>query len=344
MVRYAGFFVVVVLAVASPLFGQPYMDSAKAALLVQSQHHLFNDDFPRAESLATVFQSKYPGDPGVWLLRSAIMMAEMYHAEDELYDSTYKAAIDSLQDGALRLLTASNDSTTKAWMCLWRASAKAYESLWEAKFGGTYRAVKLGFAARSECEKGLAYDSTVDDLYVGLGTYHYWKSAKAGFLRWIGIFKNEKVKGIRELYRASEQANISRETAESGLIWIWLDMKQYDSTVAKATRMAQRFPQGKSFYWPLGTAYFAMENYAEAARAFERLKAMLEGEPGNYYNWIACDSWLARCYERLGRVDEAEVVGSRFKTYAMKIPERTQDRQKSNIKYLQKWAQRYAAE
>ena len=185
---------------------------------------------------------------------------------------------------------------------------------------------------------GLRADSTLYDLYLGLGSYHYWKSAKAGILRWILLFKDERDKGIAELKLAADSAQLFREAARSALIWAWLNEKQYDSTVAIASEFAARYPNGKSFLWPLAEAYLKSRRYIDALTIYEDLRNRLEPDPGNYYNLIEVDSRIARCYEELRRIDDAADVGKRARTYLDDIPSNTRQRQRSNLKYLKRLA------
>ena len=82
----------------------------------------------------------------------------------------------------------------------------AYRSLYEARFGSRFSALTYGLKAKGFYRDGLAADSALYDLYLGLGSYHYWKSAKAGILRTAGIFNDDKEKGISEIRKAIDSS------------------------------------------------------------------------------------------------------------------------------------------
>ncbi|HQX83530.1 MAG TPA: hypothetical protein PKW63_17310, partial [Vicinamibacterales bacterium] len=74
---------------------------------------------------------------------------------------------------------------------------------------------------------------------------------KAGFLRWIGIFNNDKAKGIRELKLAADSSLVSREAATNALIWVYFDNNQFDGAKQLVDSAMLRYPNGKAFLWPL---------------------------------------------------------------------------------------------
>jgi hypothetical protein len=219
-------------------------------------------------------------------------------------------------------------------MYLWRGHARSYRALWESKFGSSLRALKLGLSTINEYEAGLKRDSTVIDLYAGIGSYHYWKSAKAGMLSWFGIFRSEKDKGIAELRRAADESLLHRDLARSALIWVWLDRKEYDSAITLASDFLDRYPEGKTFLWPIAQAQFRQASYAQAAETFLELRSRLESSPGNYHNLIECDYYLAQCYSWLSDDHSRNLVAARFQKYRAAIPPVTLKRQSAKISYL----------
>jgi hypothetical protein len=201
-------------------------------------------------------------------------------------------------------------------------------------------ALRLGLAVNDEYEAGLELDSTLYDLYAGLGSYHYWKSAKAGMLRWVGIFKNEKDKGVRELQLAVDSSLIHRDLARSALIWIRIDQKQYDSAAALAAAMSEIHPGGTAFLWPLAQARFKAGRYSEALGVYRRLRERYADEPENYYNLVECDYYVVQCLNWLSETSEARDSATRVYTYYDLIPDKTLRRQSAKLSYLKRVAAR----
>ncbi|RKX24864.1 MAG: hypothetical protein DRP47_10740 [Candidatus Zixiibacteriota bacterium] len=321
----------------SDVFGVDYPDSSLVRNIVKVQELLYNDHFVEADSATQELIERYPNDPSGNLFRAIGLLMEMCDSEENSRCELFQAHIDSTFSKTKRVLDTSS-TVVCAWMHLYRGHAHAYRSLWEAQFGSTIAAIKGSRAAKAEYERGLKADSTVYDLYFGLGLYHYWKSAKAGLLRWFGIINNDKEKGIAQLLLAVDSSLISREAARSALIWIWLDRNQFDSAIAVAESMRGEHPDGKSFLWPLAKAYWKLEQYNNAADVYNYLRILLEKNPGNYFNMVDCDYWLYRCYNRLCQEDKARHIAQRFSLYVKEIPRETKNRQRNKISYLKKKA------
>lgn len=339
----AGFFfcILPVLAAASdhPVEPDSYLDSTRITLVRNAEALVLNDRFVEADSLYCEQIRNHPDDPLGYLLRAAGLLAEMSDREENLNETLFRSLIDSTEQLAARCLDTC-DNRTAAWMYLWRGHAKAYRSLWESQFGSFMSALKLGFAVNDEYEAGLKRDSTLSDLYAGLGSYHYWKSAKAGMLSWVGIFRNERDKGIRELLKAADASLIHRDFARSALVWIRLDQKKYDSAAALSDSLQRRFPDGRTFLWPLAQARFAAEDYAAALEAYTELRRRLIDDPGNYYNLIECDYYITKCHNWLADNSAARASASLLSSYNDDIPPETRRRQSSKISYLRKTANR----
>ena len=327
----------VLITTPTTILAGDYLDSARVRQLLSIQQLLYNDKFYEADSLSKIMIEEYPADPAGYLFRAVTLITVMFDREDNLYPEEFNRLIDSARSKASSLCdTASN--CTRAWMYLFIGHTEAYRSLWESRFGSLITAIKKGRRAKKEYERGLAYDSSLYDLYFGLGLYHYWKSAKAGILRWVGLIHNDKDKGIAQLYLAADSSLISREAARSALIWIRLDRKEYDSVIEGCRQMRKMYPDGKALLWPLARAYYEKKDYRNALQTFQLLRRRIADDPGNYSNLIECDYHLFRCFEKLSLDAEANKVAVGMQQYYEKIPKDVRRRQRTKIALLRRAA------
>ena len=331
--------VVGLLLMCTAASAESYPNKQTKDILWQSQEFLFNDRFDSAHIVLDSLIYRSTGDPLGYLFKAAVYLGQMTDAEEEIYTAEFKSLLDTIEALALSRMegTTSRDS---AWMHLCRGHAQAYRSLWESRFGSFTSALKQAFKARSSYEVGLKADSTLYDLYGGLGMYHYWKSAKAGILRWFRIFKNDKQKGIDELYLAVDSSEISRQISRNALIYIRLDKKEYDSVIVICREMFEKFPDGKLFLWPIASAYFEKEEYHKAAEVYLTLRTKLTSAPGNYYNLIECDYNLNRCYDKLKLDKEAIMSARAVSDYYDSISDKIKRRQRSKLNFLRRYAKR----
>ena len=314
-----------------------YLSEAQRNALLEVQRHLFNDRFDAANTIADSLISANPEDPVGYIYRAAACLGEMTDAEANLYPDLF----DSLISTADSLATVALDGTSdrkRAWMHLFRGHATAYRALYESRFGSFTSAVKLGLKVKSPYEQGLVADSTLYDLYGGLGMYHYWKSAKAGILRWLWIFKDDKQKGIDELHLTVDSSLISASVARNALIWIWLDRKDYDSVAAACSEMLKEYPDGKIFRWPLARALSEKGDWHTALEIYELLRSKILSAVGNYFNLVECDYYLYQCFDKLNMTTQAASVAATFLAYYELIPKETKSRQRGKIAFLKRAA------
>ncbi len=328
-----------IVGIGSHATADEYLTDQTQKHLLAAQNHLLNDRFARAHLTLDSLILLDSTDPIGYLFKAAVYLARMTDAEQELNSDEFKRFSDtaiSLAEGRLENVS----GRSAAWMYLCLGHAKAYRSLWESRFGSFTSALKLALNARSDYEKGLEADSTLYDLYGGLGMYHYWKSVKAGILRWFQIFKNDREKGIAELYLAVDSSAISHYPARNALIWIWLDMNERDSVISICGEMLEDFPDGKLFLWPLAEALYEEKQYQRAVDTYEALRGKLALSPGNYYNLIECDYNLNRCYDKLGLEAEAIDAAKRVEAYYELVSDKTKRRQRNKLDFLRRVAKR----
>jgi hypothetical protein len=341
---YAGLFVCglgVIISLPATAAPRLYIDSARTSLLINAQAAILNDQFDISDSLADRTVAMNPSDPAGYITRAASMLARMTDAEENLFGDGFRKLLDTITSLCEKeLMTA--DPPRKAWLYLFLGHAQAYRSLYESKFGSSYQAVRIGLRTRSSYAAGLERDSSLTDLYFGLGSYHYWKSVKAGLFRWIGLFHNDIQLGIDELRLAADSSLFSQDISRAALAWVWLDREKYDSVVAAVEPLITKYPSGKSFLWPLAKARFDAKDFGGAKAAYLRLRERLEANPGNYQNIIECDYYLAKCHEALSEPTLASAEATRIRDYEKYVPGHVRERQSDKIRYLKRLAESVA--
>lgn len=313
------------------------MSDEKIAIHQYAEDLLFNDYFLQVDSLYADFIHQYPNDPAGYLFRAGGLLALMSDREEKLYEDRFH----SLLDSAGKLINETVERTSgrdKAWHYLMRGHIKAYRALYESKFGSFLSALKLGMKSKGDYNAALEADSSLYDSYFGLGSYHYWKSAKTGFLRFVGFFKNEKEQGINELQLAIDSSLLSRHSALSALIRIQMDRKKFDSAIILATAMSERFPDGKSFLWPLAESYYRSKKNVQSLEIYRKLRTRVASNPGNYYNLIEIDYYICKLLNKLDSKDEAAEAAQAIKSYRRFISRRIRERQERKLAFLDRIA------
>jgi len=330
--------VIVLVPTPLPVIKQDLLSSPEnqTAIFVQSvQQLLFNDSYQDANKICDLFIRQSQSEPAGYLFKAATLLGEMGDAEENLYFEEFRRLVDTVFELCETELN-SADSQQAAVLYLWQGHAHVYKSLWESKFGSIVSAIRHGFEAKGSYHNGLKYDSTLYDLYFGLGNYHYWKTSKAGFLKTIGIVSDDIDKGMTELKLARDSASLFSEAAANAMIWIWLDRQQYDSAISLAQQMLANYPDSRTIRWPLAAASFKNNDYETALTFYAELTEHYFAEPGNFYNLIECCYYLYQCCQKLGRDEEKEEILKKVSQFRSEIPSKTKKRQRSKLSYLRR--------
>ncbi len=316
-----------------------YLDSTRITAVRKSQTALFNDRFAEARGVAARLQKAYPAEPLGYLLEAAALTGEMTAREENRYPDRLRHLVDTVIS-LTNVIVDTADVHTKAWMMLFQGEATAYQAIWESHFGSMAEAIRLAFSGKRSYQDGLQYDSSLYDLYLGMGLYHYWKSVKAGPLRWIGVFRNDIDRGIDEIYLAADSARLFDNLARMSLIYVWEHRGQYDSVITICREVLQRYPDGSNPLWPMAKAYFEKQDYVSSLQVYEELRAYLKDRIGNYYNLVECDYGIHECLAKLQRDDAARQAARRVVDYYDYIPRETKIELRGKIDYLRREAER----
>lgn len=301
-----------------------------------AQDFLFNDDYLRADSVYSVCEKIDSNNPAWSLFRAGVLMARMTYEEQMIDTGAFFRRLNhSMSYCDTVLADSSNQSPGRlAWTRLLKGHNWAYRSLYEARFGSKLSAARYGIRAYKQYRAGLELDSTCYDLYFGLGSFHYWKTVKAGIMRYVLFMSNDKEEGIEELYLAMDSSLVHQELARSALIWVYLNEKQYDSTIAIAQEFVERYPDGCTYLWPIAQAQYDQKQYEEARDTYERIRERLQERPAGYYNLIECDFYIVRCLRELDRDDEARIAAQRINDYLEDVHEVIRKKQRSHLREL----------
>lgn len=309
------------------------LTAEKMEVLNSGRQDIMNGLWQEAYDIINQYRVTYPDDPAGYLFLAAVHQSEMIDREENISGKKLKLLCDSTRMAAEIYLE--NCGTRDSALCyLYIGHQYAYRSLYESRFGSSLSAISTGLKAKGKYQEGLKIDSTLYDLYFGLGSYHYWKSVKSGILRWAGIFKDERQAGINEIELAADSSLFSKEASRSALIWIMINEKEYDSAIALAEEFLEKYPHGNSFLWPLAQAYFGSERYMRAADIYKKLIERLKKNPGNYYNLIEAVFWYKTACDEMGNGNRAKEDVLHLNSVYKSIPKKIRRQQRSRLGQL----------
>jgi hypothetical protein len=299
-----------------------HFSESTAARLRQIHSNVYNEHFQKADSIAALLLAEDSTRPLGYLYRAVVIQSEMISRESDAQRDEFFAASDSAQSCAERMLERGDDSAA-AYFIL--GNSHALRALFASRFDGKFKALKEGLAAKSAFSDGYKLDPAFHDLAFGLGSYRYWKSVKTDFINWTPLFKDERADGLRLLRLAADSAEFTAEGAKAALLHVYINEELYGQALQLADDLRRAYPEGITFVWPMAKIFFALHDFAAAARDFEKILDRQRSQPGNYYNYIEAAWHLAVCYKELGQIERLEPL--REEITGLTIPEDTVRRQ-----------------
>jgi len=269
-------------------------DSLEDIFIAKAMSYTYIDSFQAAiaciESLIAVDSDYWPA----YVIKAGIVYVEM--TDDERYDQKkhFKALIDTSLTGLDEHLKYHPEDK---WALFFKGTALGYDAIWEGQHGSWFKAVTKGLKAGKYFSKAVKKDTLFYEAYVGLGTLHYWRSAKLGILRKLPFISDKRQQGIDELKKAMEKSRYSSTAAAIGLGWIYINRKEYPKAIAIADELIARGNGGRQTLWLRAIANFNRGNINGIIRDFTLIREGLVRKGNqNYYNLIICNYCLGVAY------------------------------------------------
>jgi tetratricopeptide (TPR) repeat protein len=157
-------------------------------------------------------------------------------------------------------------------------------------------------------EEALERDPKLFDVYLGLGSYHYWRTAKSNFLRLITFWIPDKRElGLRQIEFAFQHGSYSPDQAGYNLIAAYFDYGQYDKAMQILNRILEKKKTaGLSDLYYKGRLLIEFERWAEAESVFREILEHLENYKFASAGYKAeCMFWIAALLTKQKKRSEA---------------------------------------
>ncbi len=308
------------------------LDSNCVAQLRRGIAFTMVEQFDSARSVFAAMAAHDSLDHAALLYLAGVDHAEMMDREDFTNKKQFEILVEKAIDFADR---AKSNRDQAAWACLTIGNGHAYTASIEAKAGSWWTAMRRGLKAKGAYLEALELDPILYDAYLGLGTYHYWKSAKTEFINWLPFVGDRKDDGVEELQLAVDSSLFSNDLALNSLIWIHLERKDPRSALACAEELHSRYPDSRLVKWGMAFSSYSAGNYAAALKYFGEIISSLEQDSTqNYFNLIECRYHRSKIFES---VKDTSAVRKELEILInYPAPETVRKRQAEKLKDAQK--------
>jgi tetratricopeptide (TPR) repeat protein len=280
------------------------VDTVFDKALVKIINSSFRDQYFKAVSIADSLMVLYPDHPAPYFFKAASLQGWMSSYRLNQYQSDVEENVQKAIDTGNALLEKKNDP----WLHFYLGGAYGYRGFNRFRTYNWIGAYRDAIRGIDHFEKALQEDSTLYDVYLGLGSYYYWRTAKSKFLRVITFWMADKRElGVRQLQFAIDHGRYAIYEALYGLIMIYYDFEKYDKGLKLLNDTVRK--RGKPIIADLyyGARFHEKaNNWQQVYDNFSEILKKLESEyPTSIGFQVECKYWIAKALSEQGENREA---------------------------------------
>jgi tetratricopeptide (TPR) repeat protein len=155
-----------------------------------------NDQYEEALVLLDTLQRMYPDHPAPYFFKAATYQDWMSSFRTTRFQKQVDENVQLAIEKGNELLKRKND----AWVHFYIGAAYGYRAFNRFRKHNWIGAYMDGRRGINQLKKAMAEDPSLYDVYLGLGSYHYWRTAKSKFISAAAFWmKDKREVGLRQL-------------------------------------------------------------------------------------------------------------------------------------------------
>ena len=253
---------------------------------------VLHDRFKEGLLLFEDIQKNYPDHPAPHFFKAATYQSWMSSSRLNKFQEEFEKNIQLTIEKGNALLKKENNP----WILFYVGAAygyRAFNHFRKHSWINAYFDAKKGV---NNFKEALEEDPELFDVYLGLGSYHYWRTAKSNFLRLITFWIPDKRElGLRQLEFAFQHGAYAPEQAGYNLTAAYFDYGQYEKAMQTLNRIIEKKKtEGLSDLYYRGRLLIEFEQWPEAESVFRKIIAHLENDESSSTGYKAeCLYWIA---------------------------------------------------
>jgi tetratricopeptide (TPR) repeat protein len=262
------------------------------SLLNEAINCSYVEDFARAESLLTVVKKRKSDHPVSYFLLSSLYEMKWIDLGDNFYKGKIFIYADSAMDKAKEWIKSNPDDPWGYFFVGGSYNLKIFYYVMKEDYLGTFFMIN---PAIYYLEKARDLDSSLADVYLGLGGWEYMK----GHLPFMG---KDKEKGLAMIRKAIEDSKFVSLYSMLAYANICNREEDYDESISYLEPLIDSFPDSRTFTWPLLKAYYGKKEYDKALTIANKL---IDISADNDYSKFEAYYYKAEILFELERFEEA---------------------------------------
>ncbi len=269
--------------------------------------------YDRAENAFNEIISRTPDHPQGYFFLAATLQSKMMDYETDTWEKEFFTLLDKTENLSKERIAAHAEDP---WFHFYLGSACSYRAFYNGKKKNYVSAIGDAITGMASLKRAIQLDSTMYDVYFGMGSYKYWRSRLTRYFNWLPLLQDERKTGIEMVTLAALKGRYTRYAAINGLAWMLID----DGQVAEAQKWAksglEQYPKSRFFLWGAAKSHFSLNQYEKAREIYLAiLRSVQEETLNNHYNEIICYFKIAQCDYHLSRFEDA----LKFCTYVYSV-------------------------
>jgi tetratricopeptide (TPR) repeat protein len=259
-----------------------------------------------AIALFDSLQRAFPRHPAPHLYVAAAYQDWMLVNRLNDFEDHVQESVELAIDKGNALLRTSEDS----WLRFYIGAAYGYRALYRFRRHSWVGAYLDSRRSVASFDHALAAMPDLYDCYFGLGSYHYWRTARSGLLRLVAFWiRDRRQLGLEELRFAVRHGRYSAADATYGLTNAYYDFGDYDRALT-INEMAMKLadPPSNGALYMRGRIMARLGNWPDAEAAYRELLSRLPARSIGYQ--VECKYWIAEALNAQHRMAEAHEVSS----------------------------------
>ncbi len=235
---------------------------------------VLNDRFKEGLLLFEDLQQTYPDHPAPHFFKAAAYQSWMSVFRLNRFQEEFEENIELAIDKGNGLLKRENSP----WLFFYVGAAYGYRAFNQFRKHHWISAYSDAKEGVDNFQEALERDPNLFDVYLGLGSYHYWRTAKSNFLRLITFWIPDKRElGLRQLEFSFERGSYASEQAGYNLVAAYFDYGQYEKAMHTLNRILEKKKgPGISDLYYKGRLLIKFERWPEAESIFREILESLD--------------------------------------------------------------------
>ncbi len=264
--------------------------------------YVYEENFTAAENASKKIIKKFPEHPAGYFLYASVLDARMSLLKSDQQEDEFYQFCDLAISKGEYLLEKEPDNP---WARFFVAGANGAKGTYESRLGRWITAFRHGWQGVAEFKRMAEDYPDFSDLYFGIGTYDYWRSAMTKTLWWMPGVEDKRHEAIEMLYEALDKGMLVSDAVAQSLIPILCNEKHYNAALELSEKMLKKYPSSSVFMLGKAQALIGLKQYLQAEKALISILSHMNKKGFlTTHNRVQIRYNLMLCYEGQNKTDE----------------------------------------